>query len=654
MSDNKKHKPHITIVGAGASGTTLAIYLLRELSFPAHISLIEKNGAALHRGVAYSSSLPYEPLNVPTGKMSIYPEQPDNFFNYVKDNKNPVATREQFVSRRWFGDYLTNEFQKAVEAKHPEVSLKIVEETVADITKGAQKNFSVSCTSGNSFESDFVVLATGNEAPQIFSVSDDYLSDKCFHNPWEFSVEDIDADDTILIIGTGLTMIDIVGSLYELQHKGKIIAISRNGKLPCLHTASRNAELLPLGENESLDSIFHLVRDDVKRQSSKGVHWSRIIDALRPHTVDLWKKFTKQERKKFLRRFRNFWETHRHRMPPASGEIVEALLSNNKLEIHAGNISKIEWNESLQKFEITLIDKQKQRQNFNADVIINCTGPATDLQAAAQPLFKNLLWKKWIKTDELGLGIETGVHGELSPDIKHLYAIGPLRKASEWESTAMREIVQQARALSAELIASHPDLDALISALKKLDANCISTTQIQSLLTQIAPEKLNYQSLIPTLTTTDYTEIKLLSSPVECSLIVWSGASSTPVHAIPKTEVLNFVLEGSLQESTYSFLHGVVRELQNNIYAEGAIATAKTNSPYKLMNAHRTKRAVSLRLTVKPSGNFDDVVLFDLERKKIGTLSKEANQLSWDCPAVTFKSLSSNAFIYEPLLEFMI
>lgn len=466
MSDKRNHKPHICIVGGGASGTTLAIYLLRELSFPAQICIIEKNDTALNRGVAYSSNLPYEPLNVPTGKMSIYPELPDHFFEYVKERKNKAATRDLYVSRRWFGDYLTEEFQKAVDSKHTEVILEVINETITDITKGTEKSFCLISNTKKIFESDFVVLATGNEAPQNFQICGSYPMHKYFNNSWEFSTDRIANDDIVFIIGTGLTMIDIVGSLHESQHKGKMIAISRNGKLPCVHTDSPNAEELSLTESDSLDSIFRWLRNEVKRQSSMGVHWSKIIDALRPHTVNLWRSFTKLEREKFLKRYRSFWEIHRHRMPPASGEIVGALATKKQLEIRAGKISKIEWDESLQLFEVTYTDKQHQQQNFHADIILNCTGPSTDLKFTAQSLFHNLLKKKWIQEDELGLGIETGANGELSSEIKNLYAIGPLRKASEWESTAMREIVQQARTLSAALITSHPDLNAVTLEIK--------------------------------------------------------------------------------------------------------------------------------------------------------------------------------------------
>src|ERR1043165_2452361 len=181
---------NIAIIGAGASGTITAIQLLRKLNVKTRVYLIEKNEASLYRGAAYSSKLVYEPLNVPAGRMSIFNHLPDDFYNWIKQNKQDEGaaevTRDSFVSRRWFGDYLTERIGQAKEQARF-ASLEVVTATVNEIEYCNKADAYELQLSGNrAIHADYLIFATGNETPaDPINISDvGQLNGAYVGNPW--------------------------------------------------------------------------------------------------------------------------------------------------------------------------------------------------------------------------------------------------------------------------------------------------------------------------------------------------------------------------------------------------------------------------------------------------------------------------------------
>ena len=100
----------IAIVGAGFTGTLLAIQLIRlhkanGFTFPLTIKLIEKK-PFLGKGLAYSTNCVRHLLNIPAYDMSAFPDQSDHFFEWVSQKYN-ATTPNTFVSRGVYGEYLT-------------------------------------------------------------------------------------------------------------------------------------------------------------------------------------------------------------------------------------------------------------------------------------------------------------------------------------------------------------------------------------------------------------------------------------------------------------------------------------------------------------------------------------------------------------------
>lgn len=81
-------------------------------------------------------------------------------------------------------------------------------------------------------------MALGNAPATPFSQALD-SSDRFLREAWSLdALSELELDAPVLLIGTGLTMMDMVVSLYEQKHRGKIYAVSRRGLLPIKHQAT--------------------------------------------------------------------------------------------------------------------------------------------------------------------------------------------------------------------------------------------------------------------------------------------------------------------------------------------------------------------------------------------------------------------------------
>lgn len=227
----------IVIIGGGASGTITAIRLIEKLQVPTEVLLVERNERQLHRGHAYSNTFSYEPLNVPSGKMSMYNDQPDHFYNWLLNHKPEESaainlTKASFVSRRWFGDYLEWNLRNALANKPATTIYTELIDEVSDIDKSLGC-YKVKLAGGKVLDAATVILATGNDAPKSLLSDEDITraNNKYANYPWQgLDNYNFNTEDDILIVGSGLTMIDNTVSLKQKGHRGKIYILSRQDR----------------------------------------------------------------------------------------------------------------------------------------------------------------------------------------------------------------------------------------------------------------------------------------------------------------------------------------------------------------------------------------------------------------------------------------
>jgi uncharacterized NAD(P)/FAD-binding protein YdhS len=447
----------ITIIGGGASGTLLAANLLRASGDRLlEINMVEKN-AAIGRGVAYSTPDDIHLLNVPAAKMSAFPDAPDHFLGWLEREGyqyGPTA----FVPRKLFGEYLNSVIHEAQETKHERVRLNVFEDDAVDIHIEDAKA-QVTLASGEYLYSESVVLAFGNFLPPQPTVRDLSFTShpKYFRSPWHEGVFDsIAASDSVLIIGTGLSMVDVVLKLAHSEHKGKIQALSTRGLLPAVHKLGQNTydsfadELRPMSR---ITDILKSVRRHIKKAETESTDWRAVIDSLRPVTQEIWLNLPVSEKRYFMQHLSRYWNVARHRMPAEAAAVLDTLQTSGRLEILKGRLQKITTNE---QFHIEYRSNGTERR-LDTDVIINCIGSESDFSKLDSKLVENLFSRGHIRSDALNFGIDAlpngSVVGQNGARSDVIYTLGTALKGTLWETTAIPEIRTQARQLAERLLA---------------------------------------------------------------------------------------------------------------------------------------------------------------------------------------------------------
>jgi trehalose-6-phosphate synthase/uncharacterized NAD(P)/FAD-binding protein YdhS len=415
------------------------------------------------RGVAYGTQGADHLLNVPAGKMSALPDAPDHFLTWAQSH-HTIATNgsggeispEAFLPRRVYGQYVQDLFEQA---RRNAPGIQRVREEVVDLEAKPEKLL-LTCASGRRFTAAKVVLALGNFPPgdppaknRAFHLSPRYLN-----APWSAkTLERVRQRGEVLILGSGLTALDLVVSLGENPAQGKIHVVSRHGLFPQSHQAHLPQPQWFAGREfpSSVRALLRFLRNEVRIATAEGLDWRAIIDALRPHTQRLWKSLNIEERRRFMRHVRAFWESHRHRAAPATLGVKERMLESGQLVVHSARVISI--NEKGAGLEVTLFERPSQKEStLKVAFVLNCTSPECNYYKLKDPLVVNLLARGLIHPDALFLGLMTAPNGALVNYLgrpsERLFTLGSGKRGMLFETTAVAELRAQARDLAAELL----------------------------------------------------------------------------------------------------------------------------------------------------------------------------------------------------------
>ena len=280
-------------------------------------------------------------------------------------------------------------------------------------------------------------------------------------DPWSpHALDGLAPDAAVLLVGTGLTMVDVVISLLDAGHRGPIQAISRRGLLPHAHVPVAHGPAPAAGAAAAgLSGQLRQLRRDVQAATQSGLPWQSVMDGVRHRTQEIWRALSLPERSRFLRHTRPWWDIHRHRIAPAVAARIDQARASGQLRITAGRIMSLAADPTGLNITYTPRGEAKPAQARVARTI-NCTGPACDVRRSDDPLIRSLLEQGLAEPDELHLGFNVNPQGEVvgSAGIvtPNLYAIGPVTKGTWWEITAVPDIRQHCARL-ARHIADHHD-----------------------------------------------------------------------------------------------------------------------------------------------------------------------------------------------------
>lgn len=438
----------VAIVGGGASGVLVAAHLLSRPMAGCRVAIIEPDDV-LARGIAYGTTAPEHLLNVTAGRMSAFEDDPRQFVRFLAADAGAAAASEgevasAFVPRRDYGRYLRH-----VLASQPaREALRHVRDRVTDLERG--DGLVLRLASGSEVRAGAVVLAVGN-APRrpAFAGSD---ADGRFVGAWDrAAVAAIAPEADVCILGSGLSMVDVVATLARNGHRGRVRVVSRHGLLPRPHAApgphgDSVADLLGLGALGRTRALRRLVAEAM----AAGRPWQWVFDRLRPHGTALWRAWDEAEQARFLRHLVRFWDVHRHRIAPAAHETLERLRRSGRLEVIAARVLDVAAASGGECRIRCRLRGTDEIRVLPAQRIVAATGIETRLDARAGELPRALLSRGLVVPGPHGLGIASrgighvlDVDGRVAPD---LFVIGALRIGDLWETIAIPDLrIQAAR-----------------------------------------------------------------------------------------------------------------------------------------------------------------------------------------------------------------
>jgi uncharacterized NAD(P)/FAD-binding protein YdhS len=450
-------RSRLAVIGCGAAGALLAIELMRRPDLPGPVELlIVEPRPELGRGVAYSTPDPLHLLNVPVQAMSAVSGDSEHLLRWARE-QGSAADGSDFLRRTEYGHYLTETLESSLAAPPEEILPRVLRERVRSVSFEAGRPL-LELESGERTLVDHAVLALGGGPVQEpFELSDEVRFSGRYHcDPWEGDPRRLARDgETILLVGTGLTMVDIALSIEATTRGTRMIAISRSGLLAKGH---RPGQPLSTGEPfrippdeplfPALLSSFFVALSE-KRMT--GGDATDVIDSMRPITQQLWQTLKREERVWFLRHMRRLWDVHRHRMAPRVAGRIAAMRADGTLEVTQAALSSL----ALAGEEILAHTGERP---LRVDRVVNCAGPEDDVARIDQDPVRQMIAAGVCRRDDLGLGLAATPAGAVidrsGRPAERLHAIGSLRKGSLWETTAIPEIRRQAFELAELLVAA--------------------------------------------------------------------------------------------------------------------------------------------------------------------------------------------------------
>lgn len=455
----------VVVVGAGAAGALMTLHLARaaaQRSVRLDVLVIDPS-SALGAGTAFGTRDEAHLLNVPASGMSALPEDPAHFVAWRRRTCTQTAGSDEFAPRRSYAHYLDHTVRAALANAGERVRLTVQRRTAVRIDRCA-RTVLVGLDDGSRIQADAVVLATGLAGPGCSWAPDELVrSDFFIADPWAPGALDVVSRDRtgpadVLLVGTGLTMVDIAVTLGQRARQGRVLhAISRSGLLPHRHAAVTAPPVIPevADWGSSLAEQRIRMAAHIRHVEATTGDWRPGIDGLRHQLSTLWSRLSESDRLAFLAEDAGAWNRMRHRMPPRSAAAIDGLLRRRGLTLNAATVQRVRALAG-GGLHVTLDDGSERDVGW----VINATGPRTDIRTWGNPLVDDVLrirdgGVRLATVSTAGLGLRTRA-GRLVDSTGRtsapVWALGALLRGDLWESTAVPEIRAQAHSLATAVL----------------------------------------------------------------------------------------------------------------------------------------------------------------------------------------------------------
>ena len=368
----------------------------------------------------------------------------------------PLVSGSDFLPRAWYGDYLAERLDLARRRSPRWLAFEHVRARATDIeVVGASARIALS--NGATLEADRVLLALGNAPIAAPIPGATEAVDEAWDLRWTERLPTY--VPRVLLVGTGLTMIDQVLAIAERRPDTRMLAISRHGLLPLPHEDDKPAPAPKFDVRALLarGPLSQRVRSFRAQVDASGGNWRAALQQVREVMPALWRAAPRRLRRRFLRHLRAYWDVHRHRVPLATLARINTLRERQRLEVFAGRILET------RRIKGGILVRWRPRgsdvpREELVDAVVNVTGPDGSPVRSHCPLVQSLVEQGLCEPDGLGLGWGTDPEGRLfdtSGDASPvLYYVGPFLRAGHWEAIAVPELRAHAARSTAAIAAS--------------------------------------------------------------------------------------------------------------------------------------------------------------------------------------------------------
>lgn len=469
-------KQRIVIVGGGYSGACAALALAKSAQGPAQISIIEPRDQ-VGAGVAYSNPDPALRLNVEESLMvsnvadiPAFPRWLTESGNRAEDPDGGDAGGQYYARRYSFSQYMAQEIAQTKGRNPSGSTLSHVQDKAMAIRRN-DNGYRIALENGEDIVADLVILALGNDTPATLQTAPVEVrqSPRFVENPWrEGALDGIVPDSKVLLVGSGLTAVDVVASLDARGHQGRIKMISRRGLIPqpqgvfagIEELLRRNMQPVPAfihqhGTSSSVLEMLRWVRADIAEAAKQGAPWHDAVDAVRDAAKHIWPNLSVSEKRRFHRHLRPYYDAHRFRVAPQINEIIQRRFSNGQLKSEAAKV--VGGGGVGDRLRMKLRTRHAtESYDEDFDFVVVCTGPSPDPGSSGIALLSNAVSQGLLAPDPTGVGLAVNARGEtLDADGEAntgILCIGPQTKGEFAEVVAVAQITMQMAGLTQRLI----------------------------------------------------------------------------------------------------------------------------------------------------------------------------------------------------------
>lgn len=461
MQSNSRRRT-VGIIGGGFTGAAVALHLARALDAAANTDIVVfEPRALLGAGLAYGTSEPVHRINVPAGRMSLFPNEPDHFANWISAHNaledDPDAFDQggvPYPRRQLFGQYV---------ADHLDIWLTLgvvrhIQTQIVDVRR-VDGGFLAVGEDGWATPLDVAVLAATHPVPglprPLAAIKDapGLIPDATLPD----ALSSVENDERVLVVGNGLTAADVIAALARRGHRGKIVSISRRGLRSKGHAPKQHDPFGVFTEPppRRASELLHRVRRTVAAAENEGKTWHCVLDAVRAQAQDIWKSLPLAERRRIVRHVRPFWDVHRFRIAPQVENAVEKAIAEGRLDVLAASV--VDARQAGDDLLVTLRRRRAaETETLAFDKVIVTTGPDHGSVVTSQAFLRSLADQHAIVACPTGLGILCDRQGHAidaaGRSSSHLFIAGPLARGTFGELMGLPQVSEYAEFIAERVL----------------------------------------------------------------------------------------------------------------------------------------------------------------------------------------------------------